>query len=31
MELEVIEPSLFTAEGPQIGALLAQALKRRLA
>jgi glutathione synthase/RimK-type ligase-like ATP-grasp enzyme len=31
MELEVIEPSLFTAEGPQMGALLAQALKRRLA
>lgn len=30
MELEVIEPSLFTAEGPQIGPLLAKALKRRL-
>jgi glutathione synthase/RimK-type ligase-like ATP-grasp enzyme len=30
MELEVIEPSLFTKEGPQMGALLAKALKRRL-
>jgi glutathione synthase/RimK-type ligase-like ATP-grasp enzyme len=31
MELEAIEPSLFTAEGPQMGVLLASALKRRLA
>src|SRR5262249_28001201 len=31
MELAVIEPSLFTAEGPQMGAMLARALKRRLA
>jgi glutathione synthase/RimK-type ligase-like ATP-grasp enzyme len=30
MELEVIEPSLFTAEGPQIGPMLAKALKRRI-
>jgi hypothetical protein len=30
MELEVLEPYLFPAEGPGIGALLAAALKRRL-
>jgi hypothetical protein len=30
MELEVLEPYLFPAEGPGIGAMLAAALKRRL-
>jgi hypothetical protein len=30
MELEVIEPFLFPKEGPQIGAMLGAALKKRL-
>jgi hypothetical protein len=30
MELEVLEPYLFPAEGPSIGVMLAAALKRRL-
>jgi hypothetical protein len=30
MELEVLEPYLFPAEGPGVGAMLAAALKRRL-
>jgi glutathione synthase/RimK-type ligase-like ATP-grasp enzyme len=30
MELEAIEPSLFTAEGPQMGSMLAKALQHRL-